>query len=529
MSRDRSNPGQNQRRRRSAAVEAALARPSARQLSRRERERFQRRALFGAIAAVAGVVVAIVGYGAFREFVYFPSQPVALVAGEGIPLRMFTDSLRDEMRTLQSQVGSEARDATNPGQAGSSVNRLISAQETLPEDVLEKEIENTVIRQEAKTRGIGASPDEVNAKINANLAAQREVLAQPTPTPTETRTPVPSRTPLPEGFEPTPTPEPTQTPDPLTPTATRDPLTPTATREPFPTRLTATPVVTPTPAPTLDPQEFDKAYNDLKPLLRNESLYRRSLELQILRQKVRDAVGASAPAHGPQAHVLRLAASTSDEAQVALIQISPSVQITVRTLLPEYREVVLAVPGVLKGAFSLTPEGDALPAPNGVINYRTPNAERVNPLVVGALEAAGAEIVSVDVIDSAFPFEEVVGQASERPAEGRTSGDLGWVALGAETKEFDDVVFSASTPMDEWTADPFKAGNHWEIVRVLERREDGEHDTTNLEKMRDRLFKEWLDAAKQGPEVQRDLSAQERQWAVDRASKGIFEETKSRT
>lgn len=453
MSRDRTPVGPGQRRRRSAAVEAALARPSARQLSRRERELFQRRLLFGVVAAIAFVILAIVGFGAFREFIFFPSQPVALVAGEGIQLRSFTDSLRDEMRTLQSQVGSEARDATNPGAAGSSVQRLISAQETLPEDVLEKEIENTVIRQEASRRGITVPPSEIDAKINANLASQRAALAEPTATPTETPTPRPTRTPFPEGFEPSPTPEPTQTPDPLTPTATPDPLTPTATREPFPTRLTATPVRTATPAPTLEPQDFDKAYGELKPLLRSESLYRRGIELQILRQKVRDAIGATVPTGGPQAHVLRLAASTIDEGKVALIQIN----------------------------------------------------------------------------QFDFPFEELVAQASDRPAEGKTSGDLGWVALGAETREFDDVVFSPDTPLDQWSEEPFKAGNHFEIVKVLERRSDGEYDQANLEKMKDRAFKEWLDGAKQSPEIQRDLSAQERQWAVDRASKGIFEETRSRT
>jgi len=452
VSRDRSGSSEG-RRRRSAAVEAALARPSARQISRRERERFQRRVLIGAAAAVAIVVALIVGYGAFREFVYFPSQPVAMVGSEGIQLRSYTDSLRDEMRTLQSQVGSEARDATNPNQAGSSVQRLISAQETLPEDVLEKQIENSVIRQEASRRGITAPPSEVDGRINANLASQRAVLAQPTVTPTETRTPLPTRTPTPEGFEPSPTPAPTETPDPQTPTATPDPRTPTATREPFPTRLTATPVLSPTPAPTLDPQEFDKAYNDMKPLLRNESLYRQSIELQILREKVRDAIGASVPTHGVQAHVLRIAASTSDEAKVALLQLN----------------------------------------------------------------------------QFDYPLDEIVAQTQDRPAEGTRSGDLGWVAQGAQSREFDQVVFSPNTPLNQWSDDPFKASNHFEVVNVLERRDDGEYDRANIEAMKDRAFKEWLDAQKQSDEVQRDLSPQERQWAVDRASKGIFEETKSRT
>ncbi len=521
MARDRISAAD--RRRRSAAVEAALARPSARQLSRRDRERFQRRLVLVAAAAIALVVVSIVGFGAYREFLGFPGEPVAIVAGESVTLRTFTDALRDEMRRLQTQVGSETRDSNNPNQVGSSVQRLIGAQETLPEDVLEKEIESALIRQEARRRGIIIPPAEIDAKINENLSIQRAVLAEPTATPTETPTPRPTRTPTPEGFEPSPTATAMQTPDPLTPTATRDPLTPTATREPFPTRPTATPVISPTPAPTLDPQEFDKAYGELRPLLRSESLYRQGLELELLRPKVRDAVGSVVPARGPQARVLRVSTSTKDEAKVALIQISPVVQLTLRTRLPEHVEIVRAMPGVLRETvpkLEELPEGD-------MISYRTPSPELVNPLVVRQLEALGAEVVSLEVADSGFPFEELVAQTSERPAGGRVSGDLGWVALGAETPEFDEVVFRSGIPLDEWTPEPFQAGNHWEIVNVSERRE-ATHDQKNLEQMRDRAFREWLEAAKQSPDIQRDLGPQERQWAVDRASKGIFEETTDR-
>ena len=521
MARDRIREAN--RRRRSAAVEAALARPSARQLSRRDRERLQRRLLLAAAAAIASVVISIVGLGAFREFLWFPGEPVALVAGESITLRTFADALRDEMRRLQTQVGSETRDSNNPNQVGSSVQRLISAQETLPEDVLEKEIESTLIRQEARRRAIVIPPAEIDAKINENLSIQRAVLAQPTATPTETPTPRPSRTPTPEGFEPSPTATATLTPDPLTPTATRDPLTPTATREPLPTRPTATPVISPTPAPTLDPQEFDKAYAELRPLLRSESLYRQGLELDLMRPKVRDAVGSTVPSGGSEARVLRLSTSTKDEAKVALIQISPIVELTFSTRLPIYLEIIRAMPGVLR---ETVPKVEELPEED-VISYRTPNPETVNAAVLRELQALGAEVVDVRVTDSGFPFEELVAQVSERPAGGRVSGDLGWVALGAETLEFDEVVFGSNVPLNEWTAEPFQAGNHWEIVSVSERRE-AVHDEKNLEKMRERVFQEWLAAAKQSTEIQRDLSPQERQWAMDRASKGIFEETTDR-
>jgi parvulin-like peptidyl-prolyl isomerase len=150
-------------------------------------------------------------------------------------------------------------------------------------------------------------------------------------------------------------------------------------------------------------------------------------------------------------------------------------------------------------------------------------------LRIAASTSDEAKVALLQLNQFDYPLEEIVAQTQDRPAEGTRSGDLGWVAQGAQTREFDQVVFSPNTPLNQWSDDPFKASNHFEVVNVLERRDDGEYDKANIEMMKDRAFKEWLDAQKQSDEVQRDLSPQERQWAVDRASKGIFEETKSRT
>lgn len=471
------------RRRSSAAVQAALAQPSARQLSRRAREQLQQRVILAAVGMVGLLVLLIIGGGTYRELLGFPNEAVAVVDGEPIRLRTYTDALAEEMRSLQGQVAAGSRDQQNPGQVSGNVQKLISAQETLPEDVLEKQIEDAVIRREAVRRGINIPTQDLEGKINEFLSTQRELLNQPTPTATETATPRPSPTLTPEGFVAPPTATPTETRDPLTPSPTHtpsptlDPDVPTPTRTPFPTRLTATAVVTPTVPNTFEPADYEKAYQVLKSQLRNEDNFRRGIELQLLRERLRAAVGANVPTSGPRAHVFRLATSTPDEGKVALIQ-----------------------------------------------------------------------LLCFD-----YPIEELVAQASERPIEGRTSGDLGWVAKGAEAREFDDVVFSPDTPLNEWigrgkseqgcpTAEdppppvplearipnPFAAGNHYEIVKVVAREEFALYDQKNLEKMKDRAFKEWLEAAKQSPEVRRELSAQERQWAVDRASKGIIETTTDR-
>ncbi|MBM2810863.1 MAG: Peptidylprolyl isomerase [Chloroflexi bacterium] len=335
------------------------------------------------------------------------------------------------------------------------MQKLIDSQEKLPEEVLDKQIEKLVIRKEADRRSIVIPPSDIDAKINELLSIQRDDLNKATATPTPTPSPRPSATEAPEGFVPSSTPTITPTLDPQTPTPTPtpsptlDPLTPTVTRTPFPTRPTATAIATATIPPTMTGDEFNKAYSDIKPLLKSESNYRDTIAYLLERERLRKSVGAAAPESGPRAHVLRLATSTKDEARVALIQ-----------------------------------------------------------------------------LDQDFPFEELSAQASERPAEGRVSGDLGYVAWGSEAPEFDDVVFNPDTPLDKWI-EPFPVGVHWETVRILDR-DTGPYDGKNIEKIKDRMFKEWLDQAKQAPDIERDLSPQERQWAVDRASKGIFETTTDR-
>lgn len=433
-----------------------------------QRERAQRRILFSAIGAASSIVILVIAFGIYREFFGFPGEVVARVYAETVTLRTFTDTLSDEMRRLQTQTGSGLRNQQNPGAASSEIQRLIGAQETLPEDVLESEIEKALIRNEAKVRGVAISNDEIDKKINEFLSVQRDVLNQATATPTPTSTPRPTATPTPEdfvptptntltpsatptptvdpAFSPTPTGSPTATPTPSatpSPTATVDPdASPTPTNTPRPTR---TPAFTPTIPPTLQPKEFDKAYGDLKSVLKSESSYRRGVEDQLEREKLRDAIGGVARRSGPRARIQRLVTSTIDEAKVALISIN--------------------------GGFST--------------------------------------------------FEELVEQTSDRNIEGRESGNLGWVAQGAEMRGFDDVVFSPDTPLGQWT-EPFAVGHHFEIVHILEREPDSPYDQKNVDKIKERLFADWLDKAKASPEIVRDLGPQERAWAVDRASKGIF-------
>lgn len=429
-----------------------------RQLSRAQRERFQRQILLGITGGIALLALSTIGVGLYHELIQFPGEPVAKVYGAPVTLRTLTDNLSDEMRRLQTQSGSSLKQANSPDAASAGVQQLLNAQETLPEDVLENEIEKAIIRYEANRRGVTVPPEEIDSKINETLSTQRDLLNKPTATPTFTSTPRPTSTPTPEGFEASPTPTRTLTPTatPIdNPTAEPSPsptptLTPTVDPDASPTptytpRPTHTPNSTATVPPTLQPTEFAQAYHDLAAAVRNEATYRRGVEGQILRTKVRDAIGASAPTQGPRAQVLRLAGSTVDEVKVALISIN--------------------------GGFST--------------------------------------------------FEDLVEQVMERPAEQTESGDLGWVARGSQMHEFDDVVFSPDTPLDTWV-EPFAAGHHFETVKILDQEDDGPYDQKNIDQIKDRLFQDWLKGTKTSPEVIRQLAPPLRQWALDRASKGIF-------
>src|SRR5439155_10091953 len=129
------------------------------------------------ILALLAIVI-----GIYREFFGFPGEQIARVYAESVNLRAYTDDLTQEMQRLQSQTGS-GLNQNNPGAASSDIQRLISAQETLPEDVLESVIEKAVVRNEAKQRGVVVGSNDIDNKVNELLSSQRDILNQPTSTP----------------------------------------------------------------------------------------------------------------------------------------------------------------------------------------------------------------------------------------------------------------------------------------------------------------------------------------------------------
>lgn len=150
---------------------------------RRRRDLERNRRLLIALAGVGVVLVLLLAAGVIQELVIKPSQPVATVNGVRIPTDAYKKRVLFGWYQSQNQV-------TDP--QGTSLQTL------------DQMVDETLIREQAKQRGISVSADEVTETIEKFFGYMRN-LPTPAPTPTPEATPTP-------GGEPTATPLPTSTP-----------------------------------------------------------------------------------------------------------------------------------------------------------------------------------------------------------------------------------------------------------------------------------------------------------------------------
>jgi parvulin-like peptidyl-prolyl isomerase len=225
---------------------ALPAHPTRKQLSRAQRERRLRLYIIGGTIAVAAIVVGVLGYGLFDLWFLQPRQPVAIVNGDRITTDEFQRAVRYQRSRLISnylQYAAIAQDPTLAQFVQSQISQLesyLTNPQLIGQQTLDNLIEDRLIRQEAKRRGITVSADEVEARLREFM----DFFPNGTPTPTITPSPLP--TDAPPTLNPTTVAHWTPTAT-ITPTAT---LTPTATNTPGPT---PTATATDTPEPTSTP------------------------------------------------------------------------------------------------------------------------------------------------------------------------------------------------------------------------------------------------------------------------------------
>jgi parvulin-like peptidyl-prolyl isomerase len=269
-------------------------------IARLERERQQVRLIQTISITAIAIVVLLVGYGIFDTTYLKAHTAVAEVNGEKITLQYWQQRLQltriNLANNLQQYQYYQQNFGMDTSQQQQQLLSYLQVPETLGSQVLNQLIDEALVRQEAKKRGITVSAAEVEAKIQGGFSFYPKGTPTPTITPTDVSMPTltteqlklypPTSTPT-EVL--TSTPAATNTPDPAsTATPTAGPATPTSL--PLPPTATAT-------AFTLDgfKTQYGKSIDNIKSLSISEATYRSVYENQIYREKLLEVIAKDAP------------------------------------------------------------------------------------------------------------------------------------------------------------------------------------------------------------------------------------------
>lgn len=283
----------------------------------REREQEQQRVLFIVLGIVAAVVIIILAFGYWRTTIAILDDTIATVNGVPLHVRDYQARARYEATVLVariSQIQDQMQQFGNDPSMAQILqyyqNQVIQDQSDLlrvPSQALDDIIDDELVRQEAKKRGITVTPEEIDREIEYAI---KENLGYPRPTNTPTAGPSPTATN-------------TGTPT-LTPTNTATPtVSPTATAT-LSATLTATPTEGPTetPLPTQTPLSPDAYATEQAKLKENINKgkytyddYRKIVEINLLREKLNNALAQEVEKTAEQIHVRHILVKTFDEAQ----------------------------------------------------------------------------------------------------------------------------------------------------------------------------------------------------------------------
>ncbi len=273
--------------------EVAAPRPmTKKQRTRAEREARLNRWIIAGTVAVGVLVVGILLYGYLAENVFKGRAPVATVNGVPITTADFQARVRHYRIVLQEQRNYYTAqrmqlDPTDPNVSflleylNNQIRQLDSMlSETyataLGKEVLDRMVQEEIVRQEAARRGIAVSQEEIDRAIEEQFGYDRDAATAALLTPT------------------------------VVPTA---PVT-------AETALTATATPAPTPVPK---EEFDRRYQEyvktyLKPSGLSEARFRAMVEASLLYDKVQQAMAAELPQTMEQVQIRYFSFSTQEEA-----------------------------------------------------------------------------------------------------------------------------------------------------------------------------------------------------------------------
>ena len=281
---------------------------------RRVSEERRERVLYYALGGVALLIALILGVGYYRENIAKLDSPIATVNGTNMSVRDYQTRIKFDSSNLMGQYQQVLNQLQTVNQDPSlsffkpqleqQAQQLGTQIISMPRGSLETMIDEELVRQEAKKRGIVVAEDEVDKQIETEFGYQR---ATPTPT---------------AGPSPTPTATGTAT---TIPTVTRtSTAAPSSTRPVTPTTPTITPTTGPTetPFPTSTPLTFQGFQDRRKEFLGNlqkntgmsETQFRQYVEASLLRRKLQDELAKTVTTTGEQVKSRHILVKTYEEA-----------------------------------------------------------------------------------------------------------------------------------------------------------------------------------------------------------------------
>lgn len=298
--------------------------PTRRQVARSRKEREQLRTFYLALGGVGVLILIVLAYGLVQYFVVEPASPVVIINDEEIITRDYQNRVRyerflldNQFQQIQQQLASLPEQTDEQDQFSQLVrnqyqqiaNQIYQQRTIIDRQTVDLMIEDKLVAAEAAERGLIVSDEEVTEAINRIVAQQEGGLTAAAAS--ETSTAVAEASATAASWTPTPTftPSPTLT--------TTEEITPTA-----------TPANTPTPAPTptLNVISEDSLATQRQSWLSvladtvgiDEPTYRSYIAQNLLKDKLREALGEEVPTVAEQSRARHILVETEEEANETL-------------------------------------------------------------------------------------------------------------------------------------------------------------------------------------------------------------------
>ncbi|MFN2129578.1 MAG: peptidylprolyl isomerase [Anaerolineae bacterium] len=415
------------------------AKPTKKQLSRRRREERQLRWIWIGLVAIAAVIVGLVGVSLVTQ----ATQNVAVVNGTPIKVSDYQKRVRYYYYALGPDVFQ-----SNEGQDPNAIHQMI----------VDQLIEEELIRQEAAKRDISATPDEIELELEQTWFQHYRDAPAPTATPTAD----PSATPTPEG-------------------------------------------ATPQPTPTPDTQETYQANYDLfvKNVLNmarvSESYVRRMAEVNVLRDKLQQAVVTDVPTEEEQVHFRYEAVADADAAtqRISEYQAGERLEVHARHILVDTVEEAQAV-------LQRLAEGEDFAALAAELSTDTSNKDDGGDLgwfgrgqMVDAFDQVVFEAdigLYPEPVQTDFGYHVIEILAREmRPVSPEdTMYDVGWYGKDELSSQFGplfaEIIFQAEPGL---VPDPVPTDYGTAVIQVIEHAVR-QLDQTEQDNRRQQMFQDWL-------------------------------------